>query len=91
MRSKKIFKALKTLVLSHTNSFEVTESQNKRHEIVLYKYNTKKMGVLGVSGDSKEAVLFAALANQWAAGKEGFPSHFLKNEPFYMGKLSFPY
>lgn len=48
------------------------------------------MDALGVSGDAKEAVLFAALANETLAGKTGFESHFINKEPFYMGKVSFP-
>lgn len=39
----------------------------------------ENMGVLGVSGDAKEAVLFAALANESLAG-----------EMFSYGKISFP-
>jgi anhydro-N-acetylmuramic acid kinase len=53
-------------------------------------YSLSQLDILGVSGDSKEAVLFAVLANETVAGtnmsfgeREGVPS-------VSMGKISFP-
>jgi anhydro-N-acetylmuramic acid kinase len=48
------------------------------------------MNKLGVSGDAKEAVLFAALANETLAGL-GFISPQKHTERFFMGKISFPH
>ncbi|UBM57488.1 anhydro-N-acetylmuramic acid kinase [Marinilongibacter aquaticus] len=50
----------------------------------------KPMDSLGISGDAKEAILFAALANETVAGNKGFarPNH--TEESFFMGKISFP-
>jgi anhydro-N-acetylmuramic acid kinase len=47
----------------------------------------KPMDDLGISGDAKEAVLFAALANETVAGKEGFQ---INGQHFSMGKISLP-
>jgi anhydro-N-acetylmuramic acid kinase len=47
------------------------------------------MDKLGVSGDAKEAVLFAALANETLAGS-GFISPINPEEQFFMGKISLP-
>ncbi|AWV99743.1 anhydro-N-acetylmuramic acid kinase [Arcticibacterium luteifluviistationis] len=49
-----------------------------------------KMDVLGISGDAKEAVLFAALANETLSGETGFqkPNNGLGS--FSMGKISLP-
>lgn len=46
-----------------------------------------KMEKLGISGDAKEAVLFAALANETVAGK---PINFGHLPSVFMGKISFP-
>ncbi|MGR3811267.1 anhydro-N-acetylmuramic acid kinase [Jiulongibacter sp. NS-SX5] len=51
--------------------------------------HVKIMNVLGVSGDAKEAVLFAALANETLAG-QGFISPNNSEERFFMGKISLP-
>jgi anhydro-N-acetylmuramic acid kinase len=50
----------------------------------------KSMDDLGISGDAKEAVLFAALANETLAGKNGFIRPDGALERFYMGKISLP-
>jgi anhydro-N-acetylmuramic acid kinase len=50
----------------------------------------KPMGVLGVSGDAKEAVIFAALANECIASETGFKLPNGKDGDFFMGKISFP-
>ncbi|MCB0576934.1 MAG: anhydro-N-acetylmuramic acid kinase, partial [Saprospiraceae bacterium] len=48
------------------------------------------MSALGIDGDAKEAVLFAALANETVAG-ENNPGARLGGIPFVgMGKISFP-
>lgn len=52
--------------------------------------SVENMGEIGVSGDAKEAVLFAALANETLAGS-GFISPENSEERFFMGKISFPY
>ena len=56
----------------------------------LLPYNFKKTDDLGISGDAKEAVLFAILANENVAGgksdfgtRKGIPS-------VSLGKISFP-
>lgn len=49
-----------------------------------------KMDVLGISGDAKEAVLFAALANETLSGKKGFQKPSGGRSTFYMGKISLP-
>jgi anhydro-N-acetylmuramic acid kinase len=49
----------------------------------------QKMDVLGISGDAKEAVLFAALANETIAGDYGFISPKSSTSSFFMGKISF--
>jgi anhydro-N-acetylmuramic acid kinase len=49
------------------------------------------MDILGVSGDAKEAVIFAALANECIAGETGFKLPNGKDGDFFMGKISFPY
>ena len=50
----------------------------------------KNLNVLGIDPDAKEAVLFAALANETLAGDAGFqkPNH--QEGRFFMGKISFP-
>jgi anhydro-N-acetylmuramic acid kinase len=50
----------------------------------------KSMNLIGVSGDAKEAVLFAVLANETVSGSDGFSSISEKKEQFFMGKISFP-
>ncbi len=50
----------------------------------------KAMDDLGISGDAKEAVLFAALANETLAGKSGFIRPNGTSERFFMGKISLP-
>src|SRR5690606_29971936 len=50
----------------------------------------KNMDVLGISGDAKEAVLFAALANETVAGERGFDAPGSSGEQFFMGQISFP-
>jgi anhydro-N-acetylmuramic acid kinase len=55
----------------------------------LPKLSVKKMDDLGISGDAKEAVLFAALANETLAGETGFVSPKSSNRLFFMGKVSF--
>ncbi|MCL4132251.1 UNVERIFIED_CONTAM: hypothetical protein GTU68_059239 [Idotea baltica] len=49
-----------------------------------------KMHVLGISGDAKEAVLFAALANETLSGETGFKKPNNELGSFYMGKISLP-
>jgi len=50
----------------------------------------KSMDDLGISGDAKEAVLFASLANETLAGKSGFIKPDGGSERFFMGKISLP-
>ncbi len=50
----------------------------------------KNMNELGISGDAKEAVLFATLANETVAGETGFLSPRSEKESFFMGKISLP-
>ncbi len=50
----------------------------------------ENMDILGISGDAKEAVLFAALANETLAGERGFDAPSDTGEQFFMGKISFP-
>ena len=52
--------------------------------------NVENMKKLGVSGDAKEAVLFAVLANETVAGQSGFIAPNQNGEHFFMGKVSFP-
>lgn len=49
-----------------------------------------KMDVFGISGDAKEAVLFAALANETLSGETGFKKPNKGQGSFYMGKISLP-
>jgi anhydro-N-acetylmuramic acid kinase len=46
------------------------------------------MEQLGISGDAKEAILFAALANECIAGQTGFTKPVKDSFGFYMGKIS---
>ena len=47
------------------------------------------MARLGIDGDAKEAVLFAALANETLAGEHGFVSPLDLNKKMFLGKVSF--
>lgn len=53
----------------------------------LLDFTIKTMDHLGISGDAKEAVLFAALANEAIAGEKGFQ---INGQSFSMGKISLP-
>lgn len=50
----------------------------------------ENMDYLGISGDAKEAVLFAALANETLSGRTGFQKPNDTSEHFFMGKVSLP-
>ena len=77
--------------------YEVYASGGGAHNPLLMHFiqenlgqSVRRMDELGVSGDSKEAVLFAVLANEAVAGTD---SHFGKKEgvpDVSMGKVSFP-
>ncbi|MCF0065365.1 anhydro-N-acetylmuramic acid kinase [Dyadobacter chenwenxiniae] len=84
-------------VMNEDDSFTIYASGGGAHNPVLMSgiaralnQPIEKIDTLGVSGDAKEAVLFAVLANEAVAGqqmhfgeKEGVPS-------VSMGKISFP-
>ncbi|MBA4054252.1 MAG: anhydro-N-acetylmuramic acid kinase [Marivirga sp.] len=57
---------------------------------LLPKVDFHPMDELGISGDAKEAVLFAILANESLAGSKLNFGHRAKVPSVFMGKLSFP-
>lgn len=61
----------------------------KRLEEELSPMQVRDFGVLGISADAKEAVIFALLANEMLAG-EGFRWSFGKKAKVQFGKISFP-
>jgi anhydro-N-acetylmuramic acid kinase len=85
-------------VVDRSQLYTIYASGGGAHNPVLMKaiqdqlpdYNIQLLDTLGVSGDAKEAVLFAVLANETVAGKEmSFGSR--EGVPgVTMGKISFP-
>lgn len=89
---------LKSVPLSFQNNMGFYLSGGGMHNPLICKLiesqlqgsRIHKMDVLGISGDAKEAVLFAAIANETLAGSKGFNSPKSSTSSFFMGKISFP-